>query len=131
MNHDLPEHLHYTRDHEWLEIDGDEVTLGVTDYAQEALGELVFVELPEVGSELDAGDSCAVVESVKAASEVFSPISGQVMHVNTDLAAKPEAINTNPYDDGWICKIQASDPAELKDLMTAEDYQNYLTGMAD
>ena len=126
---DVPTHLKFTREHEWLELDGDCATVGITDYAQQALGDLVFVELPEVGAALQAGDSVAVVESVKAASEVYSPLSGTIVEVNEALADSPEAINDVPYGDGWIFKIKLGDTQEREDCMTAADYENYVAGL--
>ncbi|MGV6826487.1 MAG: glycine cleavage system protein GcvH [bacterium] len=114
--------LKYARSHEWVRVEGDEAVVGISDHAQELLGDLVFVELPEVGSNVDAGDEIAVVESVKAASDVYSPIGGEVIAVNEELADAPEVINDNPYDEGWIFKIKLADASELEGLMSAEDY---------
>ena len=126
---DLPNHLKYTKEHEWLEIDGDTATIGITDHAQAALGDLVFVELPEVGASVSAGDDFAVVESVKAASEVYTPVSGEVLEVNEDLTDQPEAINEHPYTDGWIARVKLSDKSELDETMDAEEYGKYLEKM--
>lgn len=123
---DAPVHLKYTNDHEWLEIDGTTATIGITAYAQQSLGDLVFVELPEVGSTVSAGDDFAVVESVKAASEVYTPVTGQVLEVNEDLNDSPQLINENPYTDGWIAKVKLSDVTELEEMMTAEEYEEYI-----
>ena len=119
----VPANLKYTDQHEWLNIEGDVATIGITDYAQSSLGDLVFVELPEVGKQVKAGDSFVVVESVKAASEVYAPISGEVVEVNDALGAAPELINQNPYEGGWICKIKASDTSELSKLLEPAKYQ--------
>lgn len=119
----VPSDLLYTKSHEWVRREADgSVTIGITHHAQELLGDLVFVETPEVGSNFDAGDDCAVVESVKAASDVYSPISGEVVESNELLANAPETINAEPYGDGWIFRIKPSDPAELDDLMDADAY---------
>lgn len=126
---DLPNHLKYTKEHEWLEIDGDTATIGITDHAQAALGDLVFVELPEVGASVSAGDDFAVVESVKAASEVYTPVSGEVLEVNEDLTDQPEAINEHPYTDGWIARVKLSDKSELDETMDAAEYSKYLEKM--
>lgn len=125
-----PRHLKYTKEHEWLEINGDIATIGITAFAQESLGDLVFVELPEVGRMLSSGDDFAVVESVKAASEVYSPISGEVVEVNTDLADSPQSINESPYDDGWLVKVRISDPSELEDTMDADAYTTFVEEQA-
>lgn len=119
----VPANLKYTEQHEWLKLDGDVATIGITDYAQGALGDLVFVELPAVGKKVKTGDAFVVVESVKAASEVYAPISGEVVEVNQALAKTPELINSAPYEGGWICKIKASDKGELAKLLEPGDYQ--------
>jgi glycine cleavage system H protein len=119
----VPADLKYTEQHEWLKLDGDVATIGITDYAQGALGDLVFVELPAKGKKVKLGDAFVVVESVKAASEVYAPISGEVIEVNDALSKSPELINSAPYDGGWICKIKASDKAELAKLLDASNYQ--------
>ena len=119
---EVPSELKYTRSHEWLRMEEDgTITLGITDHAQEALGDLVFVELPEVGADLVAEDACCVVESVKAASDVNMPISGEVVEVNEALADEPEIINTAPYDNGWLIKFNPADN-EYDELMDADEY---------
>ncbi|MCK5263923.1 MAG: glycine cleavage system protein GcvH [Gammaproteobacteria bacterium] len=121
---DVPSELKYTKSHEWVRQEADgSVTIGITDHAQELLGDLVFVELPEVGSDLTAGDACCVVESVKAASDVYMPISGEITEVNEVLADAPETINDSAFDDGWLFKVQPSAEVELDDLMDADDYE--------
>jgi glycine cleavage system H protein len=118
-----PSDLKYTKSHEWIKDNGDgTVTLGITDHAQELLGDLVFVETPEAGTEVDAGSEIAVVESVKAASDVYSPVSGEVVEGNEALADAPESVNDSPFEDGWICKIRLSDASELESLMDADSY---------
>lgn len=121
---DVPSELKYTKSHEWVRQEADgSITIGITDHAQELLGDLVFVELPEVGSDLTAGDACCVVESVKAASDVYMPISGEITEVNEVLADAPETINDSAFDDGWLFKMQPSAEVELDDLMDADSYE--------
>ena len=121
---DVPSELKYTKSHEWVRDEGDGTfTIGITDHAQELLGDLVFVELPEAGSELTAGDACCVVESVKAASDVYMPISGEILEVNELLADTPEIINDSAFDDGWLFKVQPSAEVELEELMDADAYE--------
>jgi len=124
---DLPEDLRYTSEHEWLRQEEDgSVTMGITDHAQSALGDLVYVELPEVGQELEAGEEMAVVESVKAASDVYSPISGLVLEINVDLADEPEKINIDPYGGGWIVRLQSPSNIDSSDIMSPDSYQAML-----
>jgi glycine cleavage system H protein len=124
---EVPATLRYTRDHEWVRLDDDGmVTIGITDHAQQALGELVFVELPETGRQVAPGDACAVVESVKAASDVYAPLSGEVTAVNDDLDATPELANDSPYEEGWLIRMQPSDPAELEELLDADAYEHLI-----
>ncbi len=124
---ELPGDLRYTSDHEWLRQEEDgSVTVGITDHAQSALGDLVYVELPEAGQELEAGGEMAVVESVKAASDVYAPISGSVLDVNADLADDPEKINADPYGDGWIVRLQPSGGIDSSDTMDPHAYQALL-----
>ena len=119
----VPQELRYTKSHEWVRREDDgSVTVGITDHAQELLGDLVFVEAPEVGTTYASGEDCAVVESVKAASDVYAPISGEVIASNEALADAPETINSDPFGDGWIFKIKPDDEAELDDLMDADAY---------
>lgn len=121
---DVPSELRYTKSHEWIRDEGDgTVTIGITDHAQELLGDLVFVELPEVGADLTAGDACCVVESVKAASDVYAPLTGEVLEVNEVLADSPEIINDSAFDDGWLFKIQLASEVELEELMDADAYE--------
>jgi len=122
----IPSNLKYTQSHEWVRDEGDGVvSIGITDHAQEALGDLVFVELPEVGTQLDAGEECAVVESVKAASDVYSPVSGEVVKINELLGEAPETLNQDAYEEGWICKIRLSDPEEIDGMMDAASYAEH------
>lgn len=121
-----PSDLKYTKSHEWVRDNGDgTITLGITDHAQELLGDLVFVDVPETGSGVESGGEIAVVESVKAASDVYSPVSGEVIEANEALADTPESVNDSPYDDGWICKIRLSDAGELAALMDADSYATH------
>ena len=122
----LPQNFYYTKDHEWAAIEGDVATVGITDYAQHSLGEITYIELPSAKKHLKAHDILAVVESSKAASDVYSPLAGAVFAVNDELSSQPELINTDCYNDGWICKIKISSPAEVKNLMTAVQYEAYL-----
>jgi len=132
MTTQVPEQLRYTKDHEWLRLDDDNVvTLGITEHAQAALGELVFVELPESGDTYTEGDPCAVVESVKAASDVYSPLAGEVTEVNAALADEPELVNSSPYEEGWLLRINPESADALDDLMNAEDYALYLETLED
>jgi glycine cleavage system H protein len=117
-----PAELKYAPTHEWVRIEGDIATVGITDHAQDALGDLVYVELPEVGDTVAAHDEAGVVESVKAASDIYAPVSGEIVAVNEALADAPEIINSDPYHDGWMYRIRMSDAAELEDLLSAEDY---------
>ncbi len=120
----VPKELKYLSSHEWarLESDGQTVTVGITDHAQDLLGDVVFVEVPEVGAEISAGDEAGVVESVKAASDIYSPVSGEVIAVNEALEESPDLVNSHPYDDGWFFQVKISDPEELEALLSAEDY---------
>jgi glycine cleavage system H protein len=117
--------LLYTKDDEWLKVEGDEGTVGITDYAQDALSDIVYVELPDVGDSVGAGETFGVVESVKAASDMYSPVSGEVTAANEDILDAPEILNTDPYGEGWMVKIKLSDPAELEELMDAAAYAAY------
>jgi glycine cleavage system H protein len=123
---EFPEELRYTEEHEWILTEDDLATVGISDFAQDALGDVVFVELPEVGAEVVAGKAFGVVESVKAVSDVYAPVSGVVEEVNDELPDAPEMINTSPYDDGWMIKIRMSDSSEVDDLMDAETYQAHI-----
>ncbi|WP_411360324.1 MULTISPECIES: glycine cleavage system protein GcvH [unclassified Pseudidiomarina] len=120
----IPKELKYASTHEWVRNDGDGVfTVGITEHAQDLLGDMVFVELPEVGDTVSAGDDVAVCESVKAASDIYAPIAGEVLEVNEDLEDAPETVNNDPYGDGWLFKIKAEDPSEVESLLDAEGYQ--------
>ena len=120
----VPEELQYTRSHEWVRTEGDTATIGITDHAQDELGDVVFVELPEVGATFDAGDSFGTVESVKAVSDLYTPVGGEVTEVNEALGDQPEKINEDPYGEGWIVKLRVSD--EGSDLLSASDYEQFV-----
>ncbi len=122
----IPDDLKYASSHEWVKVDDDGVaTVGISDHAQDALGDIVFVELPEPGTTVNARDEVAVVESVKAASDIYAPVSGEILEVNEALLDTPETVNSSPYDNGWFFKIQLSDEAELAELMDAEAYTEH------
>ena len=118
--------MKYTKDHEWIKLEGNVATIGITEYAAEALGEMVYVELPEVGATLSKGDAFAVVESSKSASDVYMPVSGEILETNPDLDAQPELINNATYVDGWIIKVKLSDESDLEDAMDEEAYKELL-----
>lgn len=119
----IPENLYYTSEHEWARIEGDTAIVGITDYAQQSLGDVVYVELPDVGTELKKGVEFGSIESVKAVSDIFSPVSGEVIEVNEEISDHPEYINQSPYDKGWIIKIKMSNPDEVKELMNSTQYK--------
>jgi glycine cleavage system H protein len=123
---EFPEELKYTEEHEWVMVEDEVVTIGITDFAQDQLGDVVFVELPAVGTIVEAGKPFGVVESVKAVSDVYAPVSGEVVEINEELPDSPETINTSPYDDGWMIKIKLSAPAELAELLDADAYQEFI-----
>ena len=129
MAQNIPADLKYTKDHEWTKIEGDIVTIGITDFAQSSLGDIVFVELPEVGKNLKAHETFGVVESIKSVSDLFSPVSGSVIEINNDLPASPELCNAEPYSGAWMIKIKLSNSSELNSLLSANDYENFLTSL--
>jgi len=118
--------LRYTKDHEWIKVEGDTGTIGITDYAQEQLGEIVFVEVPQVGRQFAAHKEISVVESSKAAGDVYCPVAGKVTEVNAELESRPELVNQDCYGAGWICKLKIADKSALNELMDAKKYQEYL-----
>jgi glycine cleavage system H protein len=124
----LPDDVRYTDDHEWAKKNGDVVRIGISDYAQDQLGDIVFVELPDVGSTFEKGEEFGTVESVKAVSELYMPIGGEVTAVNEALADQPELVNSDPYDGGWMMEVKAGDPAELDALKSKADYLEMLKG---
>lgn len=123
---EFPQELRYSNEHEWVAVEDDVATVGITDYAQEQLGDVVYVELPAIGDEVIKDEAFGVVESIKAVSDIYAPVSGRVIGVNTDLPESPEVINEDPYGDGWMIKVKMSDIAELDDLMTAQQYEEYV-----
>lgn len=123
---EVPQDLSYAESHEWAREEDDVVRVGISDHAQSQLGDLVYIELPEADSEVEAGGACAVVESVKAASDVYSPVSGKVVEVNEDLADSPELANQSPYEDGWLFTVSVTGNVDLSNLMTAEAYEQFL-----
>ena len=125
-----PADLKYTRDHEWVRVEGDKATAGITDYAQKQLGDVVYVELPEKGRKLKEHETFGTVESVKAVSELYSPVAGEVVEVNTALVPSPEAINTDPYGKAWMIKVRLSDPAAVNSLMDAAAYRKFVESEA-
>ncbi len=126
-----PEDFRYTKDHEWVKIEGDEARIGITDFAQSQLGDVVFVELPDVGEELKSHQTLGVVESVKAVSDIYSPISGEVSEVNEGLNDNPEILNQDPHTKGWIIKLKVKNQSELDKLMSVSEYEKYLEGIKD
>ncbi|WP_340615411.1 glycine cleavage system protein GcvH [Xenorhabdus entomophaga] len=126
MSH-VPAELKYTESHEWVRSEGNgEYTVGITEHAQQLLGDMVFVDLPDVDTEVNSGDDCAVVESVKAASDIYAPLSGKVIAVNPELEGTPELVNSEPYNEGWLFRIKITDESELTNLLDAEGYQSLL-----
>jgi glycine cleavage system H protein len=123
---EFPEDLKYSKEHEWVLVEGNVATVGITDYAQDQLGDIVFVELPAIGDKVSKEDAFGVVESVKAVSDIYAPVSGKVLEVNDDLPDNPEMVNEDPYGDGWMIKIEMNDPVELQDLMSAAEYEAYV-----
>ena len=121
----VPEDLHYSKDHEWVRVEGDVAVVGITDYAQNSLGDVVYVELPKSGDTFAANESFGSVESVKAVSEVFCPISGSVVQVNDSLNDEPEKVNSDPYGDGWMIRLKMESPGEVDSLLTAAEYEDF------
>lgn len=126
MSEHIPRDLHYTASHEWVRVKGTVATVGITDYAQHQLGDLTFVELPEPGDSVASGDEIAVVESVKAASDIYAPVGGTVQAVNTDMLDDPSPINSDPFGDGWLFKIEMESPEEAEDLLTPDAYEGLI-----
>jgi glycine cleavage system H protein len=121
-----PKNLRYHKEHDWARIDGDTAVFGITDYAQEQLGDIVYIELPDVGSDVTKDSSYAEIESVKAVSDIYAPLSGTILEVNDDAVDAPETLNESPYEDGWLIKIQLSEPGEIDDLLSVEEYEQIL-----
>jgi glycine cleavage system H protein len=126
MNNMVPENLRYTKDHEWIRVEGDVGTIGITDHAQEELGDIVFVELPKIGATLEQSASFGSVESVKAVSDIYSPVAGQVTEINGVLAETPEKVNEDPYGEGWLMKLKLTTPDQVGKLMTPAEYTEYV-----
>ena len=126
---DIPEELHYSENHEWLDLDGETGTVGITDYAQSQLGDIVFVELPEVGQQLEKGQIFGTIEAVKTVAEVYAPVSGKVVEVNLVVQEGAEVINADPYGAGWLIKIRLADPKERSQLLSAGDYTALIAGL--
>ena len=127
MANNIPTELKYTKDHEWAKIEGDVAIIGITDFAQSALGDIVFVELPEIGKTLKHHQTFGVVESIKSVSDLFSPLTGTVLETNKDVVNAPELCNAEPYGNAWMIKIKLNNPTELNSLLSASDYQNFLS----
>ena len=121
----IPDDLHYSKDHEWVRVDGNVAVVGITDYAQDSLGDVVYVELPKVGEEFAANESFGSVESVKAVSEVFCPVSGEVVGINDSLNDAPEKVNQDPYGEGWMIRVAMSNPGEVDSMLTAAEYEDF------
>ena len=122
----FPEDLKYSKEHEWVRVSGNVATIGISDYAQDQLGEIVFVELPDEGEEFSKDDAFGVVESVKSVNDIYSAISGRILEINDPVVDSPEIVNEDPYGEGWLIKLEISDPKELNELMTAKQYQAYI-----
>jgi glycine cleavage system H protein len=127
MTTKVPKKLRYTESHEWVDVQGDTATVGITDHAQHELSDIVYVELPPLKEQYEAGNDCAVVESVKAASDIYAPVGGDIVAVNDELNTRPELINTDPYGKGWMFKIKIRDKGELEELLSSEEYEEQLT----
>ena len=124
----IPSDLKYAKSHEWIRVSGDTATVGITDHAQHELTDIVFVELPAVGRKVKAGDACAVVESVKTASDIYSPVSGEIIEINKSVLGDPALVNKEPHAEGWLYKIKLGNPSELDSLLTPDDYQKQIDG---
>ena len=124
----VPDDLKYSSDHEWIRAEGNRIHIGITDYAQDALGDVVFVQVPEQGATVAAGAGISEVESTKSVSDIYAPVAGTIVEVNDDLEASPERLNSDPYGDGWICVIEVADPASLDGLLDAEAYRKLIDG---
>ncbi|MBN1271285.1 MAG: glycine cleavage system protein GcvH [Candidatus Aminicenantes bacterium] len=127
----FPKDYYYSKDHEWIKIDGDIGTIGITDFAQNQLGDVVYVEMPDKGTQLEFHQSIGVIESVKAVSDVYSPVSGEVIEFNEKLNESPELINQKPHDEGWIIRIKIKDESDLQKLMSVDEYEKFLEGIEE
>lgn len=126
----IPENLRYSKDHEWISVDGDSATIGVTDYAQQSLGDVVYIDMPRVGDKFGSHEAFGSVESVKAVSEIFTPVAGEVIEVNEGLNDAPESVNGDPYGSGWMVKIKMDNPGEADAMLSGEEYEEYLSSNA-
>lgn len=126
----IPENLRYSKDHEWIEVNGETATIGITDYAQHALGDVVYIDLPRAGDRFGTHEAFGSVESVKAVSEIFTPVAGEVVEVNDGINDTPEAVNNEPYTDGWIVKVKMDNPLEADAMLSAVEYEEYLAASA-
>lgn len=127
----IPENLHYSKDHEWLKLDGDVATVGITDFAQNSLGDVVYLELPKVGDSFSAHESIGSVESVKAVSEIFTPVGGEVLEINEGLNDAPETVNSDPYEAAWMVKFKLSNPGEVDKMLTAAEYEDFVNSESE
>jgi glycine cleavage system H protein len=130
MSNNIPENLRYSKDHEWVEVAGEVATIGITDYAQHALGDVVYIDMPRVGDKLTSHEAFGSVESVKAVSEIFVPVAGEIVEVNEGLNETPEAVNTDPYHAGWMIKVKMDNPLEADAMLSAVEYEEYLSASA-
>ena len=126
-----PDDFYYSKDHEWIKVEGEKATVGITDFAQKQLGDVVYVELPKIGAQLEFHQPLGVIESVKAVSDVYSPVSGEVIEANQELNNSPELINEDPHGKGWIVRLKIKDESELQKLMSADEYEKFLEGIED
>jgi len=132
LDYDVPDNFYYSKEHEWIKIEGETAVIGITDYAQESLHEIVYVETPKVGSQIEQFQTMGSVESIKSVSDLFSPVSGKVIEINASLAENPELLNEDPYVEGWIARVQlANFDKDLKKLLTAEKYANYIESLEE
>jgi glycine cleavage system H protein len=125
---DVPDDLRYTSDHEWVRVEGSKARIGITEYAQDALGDIVFVQIPEVGASVERGSTVSEVESTKSVSDIYAPVTGSIVEVNADLSDAPERLNEDPYGEGWICVIELTDPSELDATLDAAGYRDLVDG---
>jgi glycine cleavage system H protein len=130
MSNNIPENLRYSKDHEWVSVDGETATIGITDYAQHSLGDVVYIDLPRVGDKFGTHEAFGSVESVKAVSEIFTPVAGEVVEVNTGINDAPEAVNNDPYSGGWMIKVKLDNPGEADAMLSAVEYEEYLAATA-
>jgi glycine cleavage system H protein len=126
MSNNIPENLRYSKDHEWVSVDGDVATIGITDYAQHSLGDVVYIDMPRVGDKLGTHEAFGSVESVKAVSEIFTPVAGEIVEVNSGINNTPEAVNNDPYSGGWMIKLKLDNPGEADAMLSAVEYEEYL-----